>query len=164
MKKLSAGAGLATVTAGTADFATGSAEPRGVKSVAEDMMVQWVSPNEQVRIGAEPAPADARPARPSACSPSSGPPGDSRARGVGHRAAGKGARVAMLDGGIWDQHVDIAPNLDAGRSTSFVPGVPFNFDNDASLLLARHPRGRDRRRPPTTATTSASSAWRPRPP
>jgi subtilisin family serine protease len=39
-----------------------------------------------------------------------------------------------VDGGIWDQHVDIAPNLDAGRSTSFVPGVPFNFDNDASLF------------------------------
>jgi subtilisin family serine protease len=47
---------------------------------------------------------------------------------------GRGARVAILDGGIWDQHVDIAPNLDTRRSISFVPGVPFNFDNDASLF------------------------------
>ena len=42
--------------------------------------------------------------------------------------------MAILDGGIWDQHVDIAPNLDAGRSKSFFPDIPFNFDNDPDLF------------------------------
>jgi lantibiotic leader peptide-processing serine protease len=41
---------------------------------------------------------------------------------------GAGARVAILDGGIRDTHIDIAPNLDVAHSVSFVPGQPFNFD------------------------------------
>jgi lantibiotic leader peptide-processing serine protease len=41
---------------------------------------------------------------------------------------GTGARVAILDGGIWSSHVDIAPNLDVAHSTSFVPGQAFNQD------------------------------------
>jgi lantibiotic leader peptide-processing serine protease len=48
-------------------------------------------------------------------------------------ARGRGARVAILDGGIHSTHVDIAPNLDITRSTSFAfdtNGVltPFNSD------------------------------------
>lgn len=34
----------------------------------------------------------------------------------------KRARVAVLDSGIWNTHVDIAPNLNWGLSRSFVPG------------------------------------------
>jgi lantibiotic leader peptide-processing serine protease len=41
---------------------------------------------------------------------------------------GAGARVAILDGGIRNTHIDIAPNLDASVSASFVPGQPYNFD------------------------------------
>jgi lantibiotic leader peptide-processing serine protease len=41
---------------------------------------------------------------------------------------GAGARVAILDGGIYNIHPDIAPNLDAGCSVSFVPGQPYNND------------------------------------
>ncbi len=36
--------------------------------------------------------------------------------------------MAVIDGGIYDLHPDLAPNLDAGCSASFVPGVPFNQD------------------------------------
>jgi subtilisin family serine protease len=133
VKKFSAGAGLATATATAADFSDKVRGTAGVKAVARDMVVQWIGPNERARIVPEPnAPT--------------GPTGaDERffpiqwnlqaiqapeAWATGQQ--GKGARVAVLDGGIWDQHVDIAPNLDARRSASFVPGVPFNFDNDAS--------------------------------
>lgn len=35
---------------------------------------------------------------------------------------GFGARVAVLDSGIWKDHPDISPNLNWGLSTSFVPG------------------------------------------
>lgn len=41
---------------------------------------------------------------------------------------GAGARVAILDGGIRNTHLDIAPNLDVARSASFVPGQLYNFD------------------------------------
>jgi len=41
---------------------------------------------------------------------------------------GTGARVAILDGGIYDAHADLGPNLDGACSASFVPGEPWNWD------------------------------------
>lgn len=41
---------------------------------------------------------------------------------------GAGARVAVLDGGIYDIHPDLEPNMDVGCSVSFVPEQPFNND------------------------------------
>lgn len=41
---------------------------------------------------------------------------------------GAGVRVAIVDGGIWDGHPDLVPNLDTARSTSFVPGKAWNED------------------------------------
>lgn len=41
---------------------------------------------------------------------------------------GAGVRVAILDGGIYNLHADLAPNLDTGCSVSFVPGQPYNTD------------------------------------
>ena len=134
VRKLSAGAGLATADAGALDFADRLRRTAGVKSVVEDMVVRWVGPGEQVRQVADQAGAGGTSAGATerffpiqwALQAIHAP--DAWATGQ----LGRGARVAIVDGGIWDQHVDIAPNLDAGRSTSFVPGQPFNFDADAS--------------------------------
>jgi lantibiotic leader peptide-processing serine protease len=41
---------------------------------------------------------------------------------------GKGARVAVLDGGIFAAHPDLDANVDTACSASFVPGQPFNND------------------------------------
>lgn len=41
---------------------------------------------------------------------------------------GEGVRVAIIDGGIHSQHIDLAPNLDIAASASFVPGFAFNED------------------------------------
>jgi subtilisin family serine protease len=135
VKKLSARAGLATAFSAAADFAERVRRTPGVRSVVQDMVVQWV-PKERVRMVVEPAAGGGTPtgaterffpiqwALQAIHAPEAWETG----------ALGRGARVAIVDGGIWDQHVDIAANLDAGRSTSFVPGVPFNFDNDASLF------------------------------
>lgn len=41
---------------------------------------------------------------------------------------GAGVRVAILDGGLWDVHPDLAPNVDVVRSRSFVPSEPYNAD------------------------------------
>lgn len=132
VRKLSSRAGLATVSATAADFADRVRGTRGVKTVAQDMVVQWV-PRQQFRVG-----TDAGAAGTPTGSTERWFPTQWNLQAIHAPEAwaagqqGRGARVAILDGGIWDQHVDIAPNIDARRSTSFVPGVPFNFDNDAS--------------------------------
>ena len=41
---------------------------------------------------------------------------------------GRGARVAVLDGGIFAAHPDLDANVDTACSASFVPGQPFNAD------------------------------------
>jgi subtilisin family serine protease len=41
---------------------------------------------------------------------------------------GKGVRVAVIDGGIYDSHVDITTQIDKACSTSFVAGLPYNSD------------------------------------
>ena len=50
---------------------------------------------------------------------------------------GQGARVAIVDGGIHSAHVDLAPNLDVGRSTSFAldaNGNTIPFDQDVGTF------------------------------
>ncbi len=41
---------------------------------------------------------------------------------------GQGARVAVIDGGIFDAHQDLAGAIDTACSVSFVPGFNFNQD------------------------------------
>jgi lantibiotic leader peptide-processing serine protease len=43
-------------------------------------------------------------------------------------ARGTGARVAVLDGGLNNNHIDLNNSVDEARSTSFVPGFDFNQD------------------------------------
>ena len=45
---------------------------------------------------------------------------------AGYRGAG--ARVAILDGGLYAAHQDLAGAVDVAHSVSFVPGQPFNAD------------------------------------
>ncbi|RME62096.1 MAG: peptidase S8/S53 subtilisin kexin sedolisin, partial [Caldilineae bacterium] len=42
-------------------------------------------------------------------------------------ATGAGVRIAVVDDGLFAQHPDIAPNLNAALSKSFVPGEPDPF-------------------------------------
>ncbi|MGH7720666.1 MAG: S8 family serine peptidase [Gemmatimonadaceae bacterium] len=41
---------------------------------------------------------------------------------------GRGVRVAILDGGLFDLHPDLAANTDRAASRSFVPGFAYNQD------------------------------------
>lgn len=41
---------------------------------------------------------------------------------------GAGVRIAVVDGGMPWEHIDIAPNLDVAASASFVPGFDFHED------------------------------------
>lgn len=114
-------AGIASVSSDNADFLAAVIGDNTFKSAAEDMMVQWQEPNPidqghitpndewffdlQWNMTAIEAPA----AWAADCT-------------------GDGVRVAINDGGIDPTHPDLAPNMDASCSASFVPGFPFNSD------------------------------------
>ncbi|HEY3381904.1 MAG TPA: S8 family serine peptidase [Vicinamibacterales bacterium] len=96
-----------------------------VQDVAEDVEVQWLSPNEhaveatdveQLGVNSEPR---------------SGYQWNMRQIHADLTAANgdmgwgaKRARVAVLDAGIWSGHPDIGPNVNLSLSTSFVPTEP----------------------------------------
>jgi subtilisin family serine protease len=54
---------------------------------------------------------------------------------------GQGATVAILDGGFYLNHHDIAPNIDLGRSTSVVAGLPLQFQNTGEFSHGTHVAG-----------------------
>ena len=117
--------GMAFVTSNVADFSARAARLSGVRSVVPDVVVQWIDPNLQV--------VEVDFANP----PSSGDDDTLFDLQWGHDAVdaveawnagyfGAGVRVAVLDSGIDAEHPDIAPNLNAALSASFVPGEHWN--------------------------------------
>jgi subtilisin family serine protease len=119
-----AGAGVATVTSSAPDFLQKVRKGKGITGAELDRIVQW-TPNE----GAFSIDATAVDPTNDTFFPLQWAPGaieapDAWAAGC----TGEGVRVAILDGGIFDLHPDIAPNLDVARSRSFVPNQPFNND------------------------------------
>jgi len=125
--------GVALASSTDPAFATRAARISGVASVGEDIEVQWVTPEQFVEAGEA---GDAVVVEPTATFGNAetfrriqwAPDAvhAPEAWDLGQRGAG--ARVAVLDGGIRDTHIDIAPRLDVAHSRSFVPGQPFNFD------------------------------------
>jgi subtilisin family serine protease len=128
--------GVAIASSDDPNFAARAATISGVASVDRDQVVQWV-PNEQtVEISADAV----------------GNPGVSTVHVYGgdetfwnlqwnmqalHASdawdagqIGTGARVAVIDGGMSRNHVDLVGRIDVVRSTSFVPGM--TWDQDAS--------------------------------
>ena len=125
--------GVAVASSNDPDFSTRAAKIRGVATVDEDPEVQWVNPDRFVEAGevgeevsVEPAATfgNAETFRRVQWAPDAVHAPEAWDAG----ARGSGARVAVLDGGIRDTHIDIAPRLDVARSVSFVPGQPFNND------------------------------------
>lgn len=120
------GAGVAVVRSSSPGFAARLKASSAIQDVQADRIVQWQRPSLGGTVDAQ----------------FTNPPNNDRyfnniqwaPQAVDAPAAwaegclGQGARVAILDGGIWDIHPDLAPNMDLARSTSFVPGQAFNTD------------------------------------
>jgi len=140
--------GVALASSNDPAFATRAAKISGVATVDEDIEVQWVKPDQFVEAGEATEAADVEPTAafgnaetfrriqwaPDAVHAPA-------AWDAGQRGAG--ARVAVIDGGIRDTHIDIAPRLDVAHSRSFVPNTntpdpndvqPFNFDQARDTL------------------------------
>jgi subtilisin family serine protease len=120
------GAGVAVATSSAPDFAAQARASNAISSVELDRIVQWQTPSPVETVTAD----------------FTNPPNNDRffnntqwaPQAVDAPAAwsagctGQGVRVAVLDGGIWNVHPDLAPNMDNANSRSFVPGFAFNQD------------------------------------
>lgn len=121
VKFVSRRAGLATAESSDPGFAGKLKAARGIRVVAMDRVVQWVDPKERVEqasIGTNEAFFAAQWA----------PRSISAEEAWDDRARGRGARVAVLDGGLNADHIDLDHSVDVARSRSFVDGFQFNQD------------------------------------
>ena len=128
-------AGVATAESANLAFAGRLRSTVGIKAVVQDTVVQWVDPNERFTV-AEDAIGDTERWFPIqwALKPV-------KAQEAWVTEKGADARVAVLDGGIWNQHVDIAPNLDAAASRSFVTGITNPFTDLGTFWHGTHVAG-----------------------
>ncbi|MGA7837791.1 MAG: S8 family serine peptidase [Ignavibacteriaceae bacterium] len=93
----------------------------GIKSVSRDLMVQWVNPDANVieqSIGSDESFWGYQWAPQAIHAPEAWDAG----------FTGQGIRVAVIDGGIASNHIDLRDNIDVAASRSFVPGFNFNED------------------------------------
>ncbi|MBF6024170.1 S8 family serine peptidase [Lysobacter niastensis] len=117
--------GVAIVKSDYSDFGARASKIPGVRSAVQDLTVQFDVPESEVNVEAD-----------YANPPNSGDNDPFFDLQWGHAAIdaagawnqgyrGAGVKVAVLDTGVFCQHVDIAPNLLAADSTSFVPGESY---------------------------------------
>jgi subtilisin family serine protease len=118
------GSGIGMATSSNPDFLEDALASRAFRSGQLDEMVEWQPPVEVMEAdGAGVTPGDEGffPLQWNMLAidaPSAWATG----------ADGSGARVAVLDGGINDTHLDLAGQVDVACSASFVDGQPFNND------------------------------------
>ena len=116
------GAGVAVVRSAAADFAERLRASTAIQQVERDQVVAWQMPSGN--IDAQSVNPNNDPFYPIQWAP--GAIGAPAAWAAG--CTGQGVRVAILDGGIYAAHVDLAANIDVAASRSFVPGFAFNQD------------------------------------
>jgi subtilisin family serine protease len=132
--------GVAYVTSSDPGFKSKALQISGVAGVGKDQLVQWTDPNEQVLDagdvtedvvgGSDETFFNLQWANKAVHAP------EALALGV----TGAGARVAVLDGGLNNTHIDLDGSVDVTHSASFVPG--FNFNQDvAGFSHATHVAG-----------------------
>jgi subtilisin family serine protease len=119
--------GIGVATSVNPGFAAQVATLGKFSAVTPDMIVQWQQPTQTLTLddtGVSPnPPADKY--YPIQWAPMAVHAPD--AWGAGW--TGKGVRGAVLDGGIWNAHPDLAGRIDTSVSTSFVPGKAYNQDS-----------------------------------
>jgi subtilisin family serine protease len=125
--------GVAVAQANEDGFATRAAAIAGVASVTEDRLVQLTDPDRQTveltDLAMGPMEQVASIADNELLYPfqwAVAAVDAPRAWNAGY--TGRGVRVAILDGGLFHLHPDLAPNIDVAASRSFVPGFAWNTD------------------------------------
>ncbi len=119
--------GVAAATSSSPDFKSKAAAISGVDAVALDETVQWISPNERVVDAGAVNPDDH--GENETFYNAQWAPGAIHAPEAWHAGyIGTGVRVAVLDGGLNNLHIDLDGSVDVARSASFVSGFNFNED------------------------------------
>jgi subtilisin family serine protease len=133
--------GIAVATSNDPGFAAAAAEIGGVRSVFDDLEVQWIDPveidNAMELVGNPPTSGDDDTFFDLQWGHDAVDAPEAWATG----ARGAGARVAILDSGIDSTHPDLAPNLNVALSTSFVPGESFDVRPGAYFNHGSHVAG-----------------------
>lgn len=139
--------GMLTVTSTAADFQAKASAFSGVDAVAVDTNYQFIDPNERVMV-AEDADVFDNSTAASIGDNETFFPGLQWAPKAIHApeawdagARGTGVRVAVIDGGLNDTHIDMVGQVDVARSMSFVPGVPNFYDDVGNFSHATHVAG-----------------------
>jgi subtilisin family serine protease len=121
VKKINREAGVATVESDAADFATKAKAIPGVEGAGRDRVIQWVDPNLRViqaSHGADETFFNLQWSMGAISAPDAWHTGQ----------IGTGARVAVLDGGLNNTHIDLDGSVDVTCSFSAVEGLAFNQD------------------------------------
>ncbi len=125
--------GVAFATSPAADFQAAAARIKGMETVQPDVVLDWVTPPDLTEVITDgEADAEAGDESLAADEPLAfyqwalDPVGAPAAWNAGY--TGEGVRVAILDGGLYDEHPDLQENVDVSASASFVPGFAFNED------------------------------------
>jgi len=116
--------GIAIVTSDDPNFLASANGSNKFQSVAEDIVVQWQMPTQHAELEESVVTPNNE-----TFSPSQWAPTAVNAQGAWNLGyTGAGVRVAILDGGIHNTHIDLNGNVDVARSASMVPGFAFNQD------------------------------------
>ena len=113
-------AGLATAESADPAFASKLGTAPGIRAVAMDTVVQWV-PKERVIEASHGS-------NETFFHLQWAPPSIHADAALDAGATGTGARVAVLDGGLNNNHIDLNNSVDVAHSKSFVTGFAFNQD------------------------------------
>jgi len=135
VKKISKEAGIAKVVSDAPNFAAQAAAIPGVEGVGKDRIVQWIGPNQRVfRAKSNNKPSTVKGHSIGDNETFFGSQWDMTAIHAPEAwdagARGTGVRVAVLDGGLNDTHIDLAGAVDSRCSASMVDGFEFNQDFD----------------------------------
>jgi len=115
------GAGMAVVQSDNPNFLAAVKAGGAVTSGAADRVVQWTQPLSVIETSVNTSDDTYYNVQ---WAPQSIHAPEAWAAGYD----GSGVRVAVIDGGIYDAHVDLQGAIDVAKSTSFVDGVAFNQD------------------------------------
>jgi len=139
--------GVALATSTDPNFQAKAAAILGLESVDQDVVVPWLDPNEQVieagdagdptglttSIGSDETFFNLQWNMQAIHAPDAWNAG----------ARGAGVRVAVIDGGLNNNHIDLNGSVDVAHSASFVPGLAFSQDvgSASSFSHATHVAG-----------------------
>ncbi len=123
--------GVASATSSNPSFQANAAAILGIEAVALDAPVQWIDPNERV-VEAGDVDEQTHGNDETFFNAQWAPKAINAPQAQDAGFLGTGVRVAILDGGLNDTHIDLAGSVDVVRSASFVP--PFLFWQDVGAF------------------------------